>query len=64
MSKSCACKFLYGDDTEVTEKENIDKALEEKTELKTEIYLYKKCSKLRVSLNKTFPSFLPSWSGI
>ncbi|XP_041375018.1 potassium voltage-gated channel subfamily H member 8-like [Gigantopelta aegis] len=43
MSKSCACKFLYGEETENPEKEKIDKALEEKNELKTEIYLYKKC---------------------
>ncbi|XP_074648334.1 voltage-gated delayed rectifier potassium channel KCNH8-like [Tubulanus polymorphus] len=42
MSKSCACKFLYGADTVGEEKEKIDDALETQTELKTEILFYKK----------------------
>ncbi|KAK6172039.1 hypothetical protein SNE40_018005 [Patella caerulea] len=42
MAKSCACKFLYGNDTEETEKEKIEEALENKKELKTEIMMYKK----------------------
>ncbi|XP_069471930.1 potassium voltage-gated channel subfamily H member 8-like isoform X2 [Ambystoma mexicanum] len=42
MQKSCACKFLYGLDTSEQLKVQIQKALDEKREFKTEIRLYKK----------------------
>ncbi|CAC5414646.1 KCNH8 [Mytilus coruscus] len=42
MGKSCACKFLYGADSNETDKTKIDEALEERQELKTEIYLYQR----------------------
>lgn len=42
MQKSCACKFLYGLDTSEQLKVQIQKALDEKREFKTEIHLYKK----------------------
>lgn len=45
MGKSCACKFLYGADSDETDKTKIDEALEERQELKTEIYLYQRNSK-------------------
>ena len=37
MGRSCACKFLYGNNTVVIEKDKIDNALEHKEELKTEL---------------------------
>ncbi|OCT63781.1 potassium voltage-gated channel subfamily H member 8 [Xenopus laevis] len=42
MQKSCACKFLYGPETSELLKVQIQKALDEKREFKTEIILYKK----------------------
>ena len=42
MGRSCACKFLFGDETLVDEKGKIEAALENKTELKTELFFYKK----------------------
>ncbi|XP_056011708.1 potassium voltage-gated channel subfamily H member 8-like isoform X2 [Ostrea edulis] len=42
MGKSCACKFLYGESTEVEGKAKIEEALEQKEEIKTEILLYRK----------------------
>ena len=42
MQKGCACKFLYGAETEERGKEDIADALFDKTELKLEIQLYKK----------------------
>lgn len=42
MQKGCACKFLYGPETTEEEKAKIDKSLESKTELKTEVVFYKK----------------------
>ena len=45
MQKGCACKFLYGPETEDELKEQIATALEEKTELQLEINLYKKSCK-------------------
>ncbi|XP_030066245.1 potassium voltage-gated channel subfamily H member 8 [Microcaecilia unicolor] len=42
MQKSCACKFLYGLETSEQLKIQIQKALDEKREFKTEIILYKK----------------------
>ncbi|KAG8432633.1 hypothetical protein GDO86_017034, partial [Hymenochirus boettgeri] len=42
MQKSCACKFLYGQETSELLKVQIQKALDEKREFKTEIILYRK----------------------
>ena len=42
MHKGCACKFLYGQETEEDKKQKIEKSLEEKMELKMEIKFYKK----------------------
>nr|DBA19995.1 TPA: hypothetical protein GDO54_015737 [Pyxicephalus adspersus] len=42
MQKSCACKFLYGQETSEQLKVQIQKALDEKREFKTEMILYKK----------------------
>ncbi|XP_071977363.1 voltage-gated delayed rectifier potassium channel KCNH8-like isoform X2 [Engystomops pustulosus] len=42
MQKSCACKFLYGQETSEQLKVQIQKALDEKREFKTEIILYRK----------------------
>ncbi|OCT61292.1 potassium voltage-gated channel subfamily H member 8 [Xenopus laevis] len=42
MQKSCACKFLYGPDTSELLKVQIQKALDEKREFKTEMILYRK----------------------
>ncbi|XP_077304549.1 voltage-gated delayed rectifier potassium channel KCNH8-like [Lithobates pipiens] len=42
MQKSCACKFLYGQETSEQLKVQIQKALDEKREFKTEILLYRK----------------------
>ena len=42
MQKGCACKFLFGPDTDEAGKEDIADALFDKTELKLEIQLYKK----------------------
>ena len=54
MSKSCACKFLYGVETAGDEKEKIEDSLESQTELKTDVLFYRKngqydsCSYTRV----------------
>ena len=45
MGKSCACKFLYGADSEEQEKTKIDEALDKRQELNTEIFLYRRNSK-------------------
>ncbi|XP_067648640.1 potassium voltage-gated channel subfamily H member 8-like isoform X3 [Haliotis asinina] len=42
MAKRCACRFLFGRDTDNDEKQKIESALEDKKETKTEILLYKK----------------------
>ena len=42
MQKGCACKFLFGSETEKGQIGDITKALQDKTELKLEIQLYKK----------------------
>ncbi|KAL5005757.1 hypothetical protein ScPMuIL_016915 [Solemya velum] len=42
MGRGCACRFLYGSETDEKAKEKIDDALESKKELKSEVYLYKK----------------------
>lgn len=45
MSKSCACKFLYGPETAEEEKQKIDDSLAQQTEFKTEVLFYKKNGK-------------------
>jgi len=45
MSKSCACKFLYGTETNREEIEKLDNALDTQTEFKTEIIFYRKHGK-------------------
>jgi len=42
MSKSCACKFLYGAETSRDEIGKLDNALDTQTEFKTEIIFYRK----------------------
>jgi len=42
MSKSCACKFLYGTETNRDEMGKLDNALDTQTEFKTEIIFYRK----------------------
>lgn len=42
MQKGCACKFLYGEDTDEDKKRQIEEALQDKTELKLEVKFYKK----------------------
>ncbi|ELU07688.1 hypothetical protein CAPTEDRAFT_168526 [Capitella teleta] len=42
MSKSCACKFLYGSETSADEIHGIESALDKQVELKTEVLFYKK----------------------
>ncbi len=48
MQKGCACKFLYGSETEDEKKKLIETALADKTELKLEIKFYKKLGKKNV----------------
>ena len=45
MQKGCACKFLYGPETDEEQKSQIQTALEDKTELQLEISFYKKSRK-------------------
>lgn len=42
MQKGCACKFLFGAETTEDQKLEIAKSLDQKTELKLELILYKK----------------------
>ena len=42
MQKGCACKFLYGEETNEDKKKEIEAALQEKTEYKAEVKFYKK----------------------
>lgn len=42
MQKGCACKFLYGAETPDEQKQQIERSLENKVELKMEVILYKK----------------------
>ena len=46
MQKGCACKFLYGPETDEEQKSQIQTALEDKTELQLEISFYKKSRKV------------------
>lgn len=55
MQKGCACKFLFGPDTDEAGKEDIADSLFDKTELKLEIQLYKKGGKIC-----TFPPLFPA----
>ena len=45
MQKGCACKFLFGPETDEEQKSQIQTALEEKAELQLEISFYKKSRK-------------------
>uniref|UniRef100_A0A1I8IEH9 PAC domain-containing protein n=1 Tax=Macrostomum lignano TaxID=282301 RepID=A0A1I8IEH9_9PLAT len=45
MSKGCACKFLWGEDTEAAATAAIESSLANKTELKTEVIFYTKAGK-------------------
>ena len=42
MQKGCACKFLYGEETDEEKRAQIEKALEGKNEIKMEVKFYKK----------------------
>ncbi|XP_030385203.1 potassium voltage-gated channel subfamily H member 8 isoform X2 [Scaptodrosophila lebanonensis] len=42
MQKGCSCHFLYGPDTKDEHKQQIEKSLSNKTELKLEVIFYKK----------------------
>lgn len=41
-SVGCACRFLYGPETKEEHKSQIEKSLDGKVELKSEVILYKK----------------------
>ena len=56
MQKGCACKFLFGAETEKDKIGQITEALQEKTELKLEIQLYKKSGKVLVYSSQYFDS--------
>ena len=45
MQKSCMCRFLYGGETSDRLTSQMQKALDERREFKTEIVLYKKSGK-------------------
>ncbi|CAB3379610.1 Hypothetical predicted protein [Cloeon dipterum] len=45
MQKSCACKFLWGPDTNEEHREAIESSLQDKQELKIEVIFYKKNGK-------------------
>ena len=66
MSKSCACKFLYGAETTDEERQKIESALTDQTELKTEVLFYRKTptgesSRKQCQISRYFSLFL--WSG-
>ena len=46
MSKNCACKFLYGEETPSPDTRKIEEALNMQEEYKTEIKFYEKNGKL------------------
>lgn len=48
MQKSCMCHFLYGSETSNPLTTQMQKALDERREFKTEIILYKKSGKTRL----------------
>lgn len=50
MQKGCACKFLYGEETNEDKKKEIEAALQEKTEYKAEVKFYKKSGRTGVQL--------------
>lgn len=45
MQKGCACSFLFGEETSEEHKKSIEESLENKTELKLEVLLYKRNGK-------------------
>jgi len=51
MSKSCACKFLYGLTTSKEEIVKLESSLETHTEFKTEIEFYRKNGQSNVALH-------------
>ena len=57
MQKGCACKFLYGPDTDEAGKEDIADSLFDKTELKLEIQLYKKGGMKCCGISQVFDVF-------
>ncbi|XP_056389309.1 potassium voltage-gated channel subfamily H member 8-like isoform X4 [Hyla sarda] len=61
MQKSCACKFLYGQETSEQLKVQIQKALDEKREFKTEIILYRKTGKSCVGSSLRCPKRASFW---
>ena len=64
MSKSCACKFLWGADTTEAERKKIDDSLEEQVELKTEVLFYKKNGELSfLLLTLKAPTHKPMFAG-
>ena len=58
MSKCCACRFLHGENTEQAVKAKIDAALEERTELKTQVDFYKKSGELNMHSISLFKSYV------
>ena len=52
MQKGCACKFLYGEETEGEAKAAIEEALVGKKELKTELKLYREEQTTLISSNQ------------
>lgn len=48
MQKSCMCHFLYGNETSDRLTLQMQKALDERREFKTEIILYKKSGKIEL----------------
>ena len=54
MQKGCACKFLYGPETDEENKEEIKTALEEQMELQLELQLYKKSCKPKIKLRRQY----------
>ena len=50
MSKSCACRFLYGADTTQEERQKIEDALELQKELKMEVNFFRKTGESVVKL--------------
>lgn len=47
----CSCHFLYGPDTKEEHKQQIEKSLSNKTELKLEVIFYKKEGKTQATGN-------------
>jgi potassium voltage-gated channel Eag-related subfamily H protein 8 len=45
MQKGCACKFLFGEETDEDKRSALEEALREKKEVKMEVKFYKKHGK-------------------